>query len=80
MNAREYFKDKKGITPEVAFKCDAKYTAIDIVRFAEEYHQQKSQEEAEERYKEAVKDFVMTFDTEPDWPYDRMFRIASGKE
>lgn len=39
MNIENYFEQEKGITVDAARNAGAKYTAIDICRFAKKYHE-----------------------------------------
>lgn len=47
--AEEYFQEKKGMSVDDAFKHNASYTAIDMVKFAEDYHQEQLKEEIDEQ-------------------------------
>jgi hypothetical protein len=44
MDAAEFFKQKKGISMESAFSLHAKYTSVDVCRFAEKYHKEASKD------------------------------------
>ena len=39
MNIETYFEEQKGITVDAARNAGARYTAIDICRFAKNYHE-----------------------------------------
>lgn len=39
MNIENYFEQEKGITVDAARNAGARYTAIDICRFAKKYHE-----------------------------------------
>ena len=41
MNIEDYFEEVKGITVDAARNCRAKYTAIDICKFAKNYHERQ---------------------------------------
>ena len=41
MNIETYFEEQKGITVDAARNAGARYTAIDICRFAKKYHESK---------------------------------------
>ncbi len=41
MNIEDYFEEVKGITVDAARNCGARYTAIDICRFAKKYHERQ---------------------------------------
>lgn len=38
MSVEDFFEFEKGITVDAAFKCRAKYTSVDMCRFADVYH------------------------------------------
>ncbi len=44
MNIERYFEQKKGITIDAARIAGAKYTAIDICKFAKKYHESEEKE------------------------------------
>lgn len=39
MSIEKFFEEQKGISVDAAFKMGAKYTAVDICRFARDYHE-----------------------------------------
>ena len=41
MNIETYFEEQKGITVDAARNAGARYTAIDLCRFAKNYHESK---------------------------------------
>ena len=40
MNIEQYFKDKKGITIDDAFRSGMRYTSIDLCKFAKKFSEQ----------------------------------------
>ena len=40
MDIKDYFEQRKGLTVDSAFRNGARYTAIDICKFAKDYHEQ----------------------------------------
>ena len=71
----------KGITPKTKHH-DYSYLFKSMLESMEEYHQAKSKEEAEERYKKAMKyrDYAITNRKDPAVWTKKSIKIASGKE
>ena len=77
MDAKEYFKEKKGITVSASRGVGTKYTAIDLTRFAEEFATHRTQQEAQERYDKA-KSFAWKINKLDPNTFDQTLMIASG--